>query len=569
MTKRVRKKNRRKIKLGRVIIALIAFIGIGFGITKLLDFTKNNINIITKNYYLSSNTNTIKTYSYNEETKLMEENEEPLYRGIKVKSNDKMKTLDEVDYVLINLDDNSYYVKSENLTEDENKIVTETEKYVRTSVTIYENEKDSKIASFIKKGNRLEILDYDYIDDKGLVNMYKVKNESKEGWVYRKYLVDTLEEAQANYNENGVYDTHKDRKYGYELYGGKASTLDYYPYEKVIFEDNPILEVGKAMYLNAGTISGIDSYLDIAKSSGVNAIVVDIKDGALAYPVQVAKEYSMTAYNSAINDFNDYKKAINKIKEAGIYAIGRIVVFNDTHYGKDHPEDCITSPVSYQTWPSAYSRGAWEYNVELAKAAINDMGFNEIQFDYVRFPETAYNMSQNSNTNFRNAYNEEKAEAIQNFLFYASDQIHKEGAYLSVDVFGECSSEYVTSYGQYWPAISNIVDVISSMPYTDHFGRNVDTWSNAYQTVYNWAKGAATRQTEIPTPAIPRTWITAYDTPYWNPTVVYGAAKISDQAQALVDAGLEGGFITWNSASNIYKYNQIKDAFSKDYKKSS
>ena len=193
------------------------------------------------------------------------------------------------------------------------------------------------------------------------------------------------------------------------------------------------------------------------------------------------------------------------------------------------------------------------------------MGFNEIQFDYVRFPEDAYNMSQNSSTDFKNKYNEEKAEAVQNFLYYAADQIHKENVYLSVDVFGECSGTYVTSYGQYWPAISNIVDVISSMPYTDHFGRSVDTWSNAYQTVNNWAKGAAERQKEIPTPAVARTWITAYDTPYWNPTVTYDATKISDQARALSNAGLKGGFITWNSSSNINKYNQIKSAFSKDY----
>ena len=176
-------------------------------------------------------------------------------------------------------------------------------------------------------------------------------------------------------------------------------------------------------------------------------------------------------------------------------------------------------------------------------------------------------MSKNSNTNFKNVYGEEKAEAVQNFLFYAVDQIHKEGAYLSADVFGECSSEYVTSYGQYWPAISNIVDAISSMPYTDHFDRAPERWYNPYQTVYNWAKGAAARQAEIPTPAVARTWITAYDTPYWNPVVVYNASKISDQAQALVDAGLDGGFITWNSASNLYKYKQIKDAFSKDYVK--
>ena len=566
MTKRVRKRSHKRFRVKRIIIALILLLVIAFSIYKLICFAKNNIKIITKDYYLSSSINEIQTYKYNEDTKKMDDGEK-LYRGTKVKSHDKIKTIDDVEYTEVFIDDTSYYLKNDNLTTDKDKIVTETEKYVRTSVTVYKNEKDSKIASFIKKGSHLEILDYDYIDDKGLVNMYKVKDGEKEGWVYRKYLVDNETDAKANYNENGVYDKHKDRKYSIELYGGKASTLDYYPYERIEFEDNKLLKVAKSMYLNAGTISSIDSYINIAKSSGANAMVVDIKDGALAYPVEIAKEYSMTAYNTAINDFDDYKNAIKKIKEAGIYAIGRIVVFNDSHYGKDHPEDCITSPVSYRQWPSGFSRGAWEYNVELAKAAIHDMGFNEIQFDYVRFPEDAYNMSTNSNTNFRNAYGEEKAEAIQNFLFYATDQIHKEGAYLSVDVFGECSSEYVTSYGQYWPAISNIVDATSSMPYTDHFGRNIDTWSNAYQTVYNWAKGAAARQTEIPTPSIARTWVTAYDTPYWNPTVVYGASKISDQAQALVDAGLNGGFITWNSASNIYKYNQIKDAFSKTYTK--
>ena len=67
--------------------------------------------------------------------------------------------------------------------------------------------------------------------------------------------------------------------------------------------------------------------------------------------------------------------------------------------------------------------------------------------------------------------------------------------------------------------------------------------------VNNWAKGASARQKEIPTPAVARTWITAYDTPYWNPKVIYNASKIEDQVRALYDAGLDGGFITWNSAS--------------------
>ena len=445
-------------------------------------------------------------------------------------------------------------------------VVLEKEKYVRTSVTVYENETDSKILSFIKKGNKLDITGYDNLLDDGNVNMYKIKANDIEGWVYSKYLVNDEQSAKEVYNENGVYDIHKDRKFkGRELYGGKPSTLDYYPYEKPEFTDNKLLKNAKSMYLNSGVIGSIDSYLKIAKENGVNAIVVDIKDGALAYSSNVAKEISPTAYATAINSNESYKSAIDKIKEAGIYAVGRIVVFNDTHYGKDHPEDCITSTASSRLWPSAYSRGAWYYNVELAKEAVKEMGFNEIQFDYVRFPEDAYNMSIKGNSDFKNKYDEEKAETVQNFLFYASDQIHKTGAYLSVDVFGECSGEYVTAYGQYWPAISNVVDVISSMPYTDHFGRRVDTWTNAYQTVNNWAKGAATRQTEIPTPAIARTWITAYDTPYWNPTVVYGASKIEDQVKALYDAGLDGGFITWNSASSLAKYEQIKSAFAKDY----
>ena len=558
-----KRRRKRKIKIGRVlafVIILILIIGI------IIFFTSKgkNISIGKSSMYLAGDTNKVTTYIMDEDNSLKENSE--LVRGKKVIYSGKNVNMNDNEYLLIKFDNKEYYVNAKQLVKNVKDVVLEKERYVRTSVTVYENETDSKIASFIKKGNKLDIIGYDKLFDDGNVNMYKIKYNDTEGYVYSKYLVNDKESADSVYNENGVYDIHKDRKFkGRELYGGKASTLDYYPYERVEFEDNKLLKKAKTMYLNAGTIGSIDSYLKIAKENGVNAIVVDIKDGALAYSSNVAKEISPTAYATAINDNSSYKSAIDKIKDAGIYAIGRIVVFNDVHYGKDHPEDCISSTASSRLWPSAYSRGAWYYNVELAKEAVKEMGFNEIQFDYVRFPEDAYNMSIKGNSDFKNKYDEEKAEAVQNFLFYATDQIHKVGAYLSVDVFGECSGEYVTAYGQYWPAISNIVDAISSMPYTDHFGRSVDTWTNAYQTVYNWAKGAAARQKEIPTPAVARTWITAYDTPYWKPTVIYNASKIEDQVKALYDAGLDGGFITWNSASSLAKYEQIKTAFNKDY----
>lgn len=558
-----KRRRKRKIKIGRVlafVIILILIIGI------IIFFTSKgkNISIGKSSMYLAGDTNKVTTYIMDEDNSLKENGE--LVRGKKVIYSGKKVNMNDNEYLLIEFDNKEYYVNAKQLVKNVKDVVLEKERYVRTSVTVYENETDSKIASFIKKGNKLDIIGYDKLFDDGNVNMYKIKYNDTEGYVYSKYLVNDKESADSVYNENGVYDIHKDRKFkGRELYGGKASTLDYYPYKRVEFEDNKLLKKAKTMYLNAGTIGSIDSYLKIAKENGVNAIVVDIKDGALAYSSNVAKEISPTAYATAINDNSSYKSAIDKIKDAGIYAIGRIVVFNDVHYGKDHPDDCISSTASSRLWPSAYSRGAWYYNVELAKEAVKEMGFNEIQFDYVRFPEDAYNMSIKGNSDFKNKYDEEKAEAVQNFLFYATDQIHKVGAYLSVDVFGECSGEYVTAYGQYWPAISNIVDAISSMPYTDHFGRSVDTWTNAYQTVYNWAKGAAARQKEIPTPAVARTWITAYDTPYWKPTVIYNASKIEDQVRALYDAGLDGGFITWNSASSLAKYEQIKTAFNKDY----
>lgn len=552
-------KRRKKRRVNPVKVGITIGISAIIVVLAVLLLGKGRDIINKEAMYLASSDKVVKLYIQDDDGNLKEDKD--LVRGTKVSSYKDTITKDNKSYTKIDYDKSIYYVDSGSLVKDAKSAVLEKVKYVRTSVTVYQNSEDSKIESFIKKGNKIDVTDYDKLLEDGSVNMYKIKNDYTEGWVYGKYLVNDEETANEVYNENSVYDTHKDRKYGLrELYGGKASTLDYYPYERVEFENNKLLKSAKAMYLNAGTIGSIDSYLKIAKENGVNAIVVDIKDGALAYSSEVAKEISPTAYKTAINDNSLYKAAIDKIKEAGIYAIGRIVVFNDTHYAKDHPEDCINST----GWPSAYSRNVWYYNVELAKEAAREMGFNEIQFDYVRFPENAYNLSI-AKADFKNKYDEEKAEAVQNFLFYATDQIHKDGIYLSVDVFGECSSEYVTAYGQYWPAISNIVDAISSMPYTDHFGRSVDTWTNAYQTVNNWAKGASARQKEIPTPAVARTWITAYDTPYWNPKVIYNASKIEDQVRALYDAGLDGGFITWNSASSLAKYEQIKSAFAKNY----
>ena len=210
MTKRVRKRKKTKLKIGRIIIAFILLIAIVFGLYKITNFTKEKI--IIKNYYIASNTNKVTIYSYNEETKQMEEIE-TIPRGQKVKSGYQIKTINENNYVEIKIGEKTYYIEETNLVENKDDVIKETEKFVRTSVTVYKNETDSKISSSIKKGNRLEIIGYDYYDKDGLVNMYEIKKDEVTGWVYGKYLVDTEESAKANYNESGVYDIHKDMHY--------------------------------------------------------------------------------------------------------------------------------------------------------------------------------------------------------------------------------------------------------------------------------------------------------------------------------------------------------------------
>ena len=493
-----------------------------------------------------------------------------LVRGTSVK---KLIGIKEVDGVMYCRVDNTglegaadLYMKLENLVPSADMVVQETEVYVRTPVTIYAEESGPSIASFAPKGTCLKVTGYDKMLTDGSVHKYKVeygeKDGTAEGYVYGKYMTDTEKKAKKAYNKNGVYNKVKKDKYGYDLHGGKAKNLDYYPYERTVIEGNEFCSEARAMYLNCVSAADPDNYIKLIEKTDCNAVVVDIKDGVLAWPAKTAKEWSPKSYKTAYTSLKKYRKGIDKLKETGAYMIGRIVVFNDPLYAKDHPEDCIKYG-GRSTWPSAYSRDVWEYNVRLAQEAIEEFGFDEIQFDYVRFPENSYEMSRNKKTKFRNTYDEEKGQAIQNFCFYAADQIHEAGAYISVDVFGESAYGYMTAYGQYWPGISNIVDAISAMPYTDHTGGE-GAWKNPYNTMKAWAKRAKKQQDYLEHPAAARTWITGYNTPYWAPTENYGEKELKAQIKALKDAGLKGGFIPWNVINDLGKYKQYKKIWNAD-----
>jgi len=571
------KTSSRKIKKKSIILILIAMvvsIGIFICFNSFDSILEKKDN---KMYYLKGNQVEIPIYDENFEIK------ENLKRGILVTLNNSEEVSDEEGniYNKINYNDKVYYVLKDNITTNKDRLVTEEVMYVRTPATLYSDIEKGTIAGLVNKGDELSIIGYDKVEQ-GSVNVYKVKIGEQIGYVYGKYLDYNRELALAYYEPEKYHNVHA--LSGHSLGGGSAENLDYYPVDKPKFENNKMPDVVYALYLNGGkdVINNVDSYIEFAKTTNINAFVVDIKDNeAPAYDSEVMKTMSPTNYSKAANSKEDYKTAIQKIKDAGFYVIGRITVFKDKYYAEDHPEDAIMDTRtgsaflhSNTYWPSPYRRNVWMFNVELAKESVTEMGFNEIQFDYVRFPDRVLQYERDGLMDFRNEYNEEKAQAIQRFLMYACDEIHKVGAYVSADVFGESAHKYVTAYGQYWSAISNVVDVISAMPYPDHFNKyeynfKEPVWTKPYELLNFWANTYVNpRQDGAPTPAVVRTWIQTYDVPSYKHSggYKYGAEQVEAQIKGLFDAGLNGGYMTWNASSNLDKYRSQITAYQKEYK---
>ncbi len=413
----------------------------------------------------------------------------------------------------------------------------------------------------VEKGMALTVTGFDGLDDDGAVLRWRVSCDRGEGYIAADNVRMTEEEALAQYDET-LYQLHASR--GDSWGGGDAAGLDYYPVEKGPIPGNDMPDEVRALYLNGSAVQYADSYVQAAEGSGVNAFVVDIVDGtAVSYASPVMQQYSPSAYAAAMDTVEGFRANVRKLKDAGYYLIGRITVFNDAHLAADHPEQVICDlngtplQISHMYWPSAYDRTVWRYKVDLALEAAA-LGFNEIQFDYIRFPDGAYSYEKAGTIDYRNTYGESKAQAVQRFLLYAAERLHSAGYYLSGDVFGECANPYVTACGQYWPAISAAVDAISGMPYPDHYSAQGDykPWEHPYDTVHMFGAAAAQRQAETASPAAVRTWIQAYNA-LWEPYNTYGEAEVAAEVKALRDTGCTGGFMTWNGGSDINKYRSI------------
>ncbi|NLY81418.1 MAG: hypothetical protein GX078_01385 [Clostridiales bacterium] len=549
-----------------IFITVIALIVIAYTVFK------PEVVIEAEQGYVSSNINAVKAFDEDEKSV-------DIFRGTKVNYyKEKNKTIDETELIEIDIKDKIYYIQIDNICTSKEDIVKEKEIYTRTPSSL--TKEDDSIVGFTDKGSKLEVVTYKGLDKEGNVLEYLVKSDDIKGYIKGEYVVLTEKESQKRF-EPETYDSmhlKAENKYG----GGDAMKLDYYPKIKPSFKDNPMPKHCYSLYLSATAINpeSIKPFIAFAKDTLINTFVIDIKDNfIIGYPAKAMEKYSPSAAKAAYNSYDEYKEAVKMLKDEGFYVVGRITVFKDDRYVSDHPEDAIVDKDTHKPykhegsyWPTGYSRNVWEYNVALAKESVTEIGFNEINFDYCRFPDRIIN--DEKNLNMRNEYGEDKAQAIQRFLIYAADSIHKLNAYVSVDVFGETSNgTYTSPYGQYWPAMSNVVDVISAMPYPDHFGAGSygisKPWNEPYALMNSWGKFAAKRQKECPTPAKVRTWIQAYNVLPWVDTdgIRYNAEELEEEIRGLYDAGIGDGYITWHGGPSLEKYNLQKAAFQIDYVK--
>ena len=573
-----KKKRKKKYKIKRKIKILVLLLIIIIPLSYYILKNEDKITVKEVSKFLASSTNEIQSYIKDEDGNLQEK--EKFIRGTEIKTKNKKEQIDNIDYEKVYINKKTYYIKEENLVTDKNKIVQEEKIYDRTPTYILEDLETAKISGLAKKEDELQVLGYNELQEDGEVDYYYIQIDDIKGYVKSSYTTRTKEEASKNYEAETYDQIHS--KVANTFNGGNAINLDFYPTEQAKFKNNVMPDSVYALYLNNGTnvIKNIDDYIELAKDTKINAFVLDIKDNETpGFPANTFKELSPTNYERAINSYDDYKNAVTKLKEAGFYVIGRITTFKDNYYIQDHKEDAITNKQTNEPylhtgsyWPSPYSRNVWYYTVSLAKEAVKEFGFNEINFDYVRFPDRMQSVE--NKVDLLNTYNEDKSQAIQRFVQYATDELHKLNTYVSIDVFGESTNgTYMTAYGQYWPAISNVADVICGMPYPDHFSNGYyginKPWNNPYKLLNTWARYAKERQDETPTPAGARTWIQAYDVmKYVDPSgISYNAEEVEQEIRALYEGGLDGGYITWLSNSNLEKYKAQKKAYQIDYLK--
>lgn len=334
----------------------------------------------------------------------------------------------------------------------------------------------------------------------------------------------------------------------------------------------------KGLYLTPNSVAGkLNQYIELANTTEINSYVIDIKDdlGMICYETQVPLAVKHGTWNKRY----DVKEVIRLLHENNIKVIGRIVTFSDPEMPLKEPEMSLKkndgtvfkakNGNSYLAWLDPSNRDAWRYIADISKEAAS-LGFDELQFDYIRFPET-------TTFKYKMDYLEkEKSEYIREFMQFIREQVP--GITLSADIFGNVCIQSADGggIGQTLETISEVFDYISPMIYPSHFandhpshysGNGKGTNINGvlypkpdlepYNILYNTLLIAKRRLENSGSNVNVRPYLQGFNADYMPEGyfIEYGADQYKDQIKAVYDAGFTE-WIFWNSR-NTY----IKEAF--------
>ena len=309
----------------------------------------------------------------------------------------------------------------------------------------------------------------------------------------------------------------------------------------------------KAVYLSAYGISSRvlrDAALALPERTAVNAFVIDVKGdrGLTPYRSQAREQIGAQAHVPTNGPRVENLAALVKsLHDRGLYLIARIVVFKDDPLAQAHPawavrdaQGAVWRDREQLRWIDPMISAAWMHNIDVAQEAAR-MGFDEIQFDYLRFPDAQGLQFQEADTA------ENRVGAITGFLAAARERLLRYNVYISVDIFGYvCWNLNDTAIGQQLETLGELVDYISPMLYPSGFSRGLPGCERPTQhadEIVSRSLAQAMRRTGLPGVRF-RPWLQAFRD-YAFDRRDFGAAEIRAQTDAADSAGTDG-WMLWN-----------------------
>lgn len=311
----------------------------------------------------------------------------------------------------------------------------------------------------------------------------------------------------------------------------------------------------KALYLSsygAGNMRLRESALDLIGKTDLNAVVIDVKSdrGMIAYRTDIPLAAEIGAQKGIT--IKHIRRLIDDLHKKGIYVIARIVVFKDnllalarTDWAVRTASGAIWRDREGIAWTDPFARQVWDYNIDIAVEAARD-GFDEIQFDYVRFPDAKGLVFSEPNTE------KNRIAAISGFLAAARKRLVPYNVFLSADIFGYVIwNRNDTGIGQRLNDLAQQVDYICPMLYPSGFQYGIpgypDPVRHPRQIVY-LSLGKAEERTGLPAIRF-RPWLQAFRD-YAFGGQPFGGEEIAAQIDAAQSIGTDG-WMLWNPR-NVY-----------------